>query len=364
MAVVPLMVAAPGSVLADTAADGEWRGIRYCYAGGSVVGPAGFLRRRWCEVRGLQYLLRMIRDAVRSNGLDAVILYGPELRWIVPLRMICTRYRVLLVHDRSEYPFVYDPPGGVLRRAYRAWYMSSVFRLFDGVVVISKLLERTLAPRMRCGSWLLRVPIMVDADQFTSAEPPTRGLIGYAGNVGHMDEIEDLVLAVASLVDEVPDVHLLVIGTGSHRQVTELRAMIERHGMTERVDLKVAVPADEMPALLCSAEALALPRRVGLFSEAGMPTKLGEYLATGRPVVVTRTGDISEYLTDGLDAYLVEAADVAEFAAALRLALTESASAAVGVRGREVAFREFDPAAQMRRLIQRVCAAESGNAHE
>ena len=38
----------------------------------------------------------------------------------------------------------------------------------------------------------------------------------------------------------------------------------------------------------------------------GFPTKLGEYLASGKPVIVTNVGEISEYLTDRQNAYIIE----------------------------------------------------------
>jgi glycosyltransferase involved in cell wall biosynthesis len=51
---------------------------------------------------------------------------------------------------------------------------------------------------------------------------------------------------------------------------------------------------------------LLLPRPTSLQSESGFPTKLGEYLASGTPIVVTNTGEIASFLTNRENAIIVE----------------------------------------------------------
>lgn len=69
-----------------------------------------------------------------------------------------------------------------------------------------------------------------------------------------------------------------------------------------------------MPQMLKNAEALVLDRPNSLQAQYGFPTKLGEYLLTGNPVVVTKVGDIPLYLKDGVSALLSEDRNPKEFA--------------------------------------------------
>ena len=48
---------------------------------------------------------------------------------------------------------------------------------------------------------------------------------------------------------------------------------------------------------------LVLARPDNIQAKGGFPTKLGEYLATGNPVVVTKVGEIPNYLIDGVNAF-------------------------------------------------------------
>ena len=63
---------------------------------------------------------------------------------------------------------------------------------------------------------------------------------------------------------------------------------------------------NEVPQLLMDSEVLALDRPNSIQAQCGFPTKLGEYLLTGNPVVVTKVGDIPLFLEDGVSALLAE----------------------------------------------------------
>ena len=353
VSVVPLMVPRPEpGRRQNESAKGQWRGIGYEYVSGSAVGASSFLGRRVQEMRGLLRLGHMIRDAQQFEGLDGLILHGPLVRWIVPISYLCHRYGVPVVHDRSEHPFVQSPPRRGLDVMYRRWYMRHIFRMFDGVIVITRALEDTLRPWMRADAWLLRIPILVWAEQFECSNGAEPGVVGYVGNLGHQEEIEDLISAASTLTRELPHIRVRIAGAGTASEERAIEEMARLHGMADQVQMLGAVDVNAIPAMLCSAQVLALPRRAGVFSSAGMPTKLGEYLATGRPVVVTRTGDIPLYLTDGVDAYLADAGDGVAITAALRDALTASDARDIGARGRAVAVREFDPETHMRRFLE------------
>ena len=73
----------------------------------------------------------------------------------------------------------------------------------------------------------------------------------------------------------------------------------------ENVVFKGYVPDDQFYDMLKNADVLCMCRTNSGFSNAGFPFKLGEYLATGNPVISTRASDVCDYLTPD-DAYLVD----------------------------------------------------------
>jgi glycosyltransferase involved in cell wall biosynthesis len=112
------------------------------------------------------------------------------------------------------------------------------------------------------------------------------------------------------------------------------------------------VNRNELPAYLCSALLLVLSRPKNIQAEGGFPTKLGEYLATGRPVVVTKVGEIPEYLTDEVNAFLAEPDNADAFALRVLYALSNAELAdKVGANGKKLAYSTFNYKVQSQNLI-------------
>ena len=75
----------------------------------------------------------------------------------------------------------------------------------------------------------------------------------------------------------------------------------------------------------------------------GFPIKLGEYLSTGKPVIVTSVGDIPLFLKDGENAYISKPDDVASFANKLNDCLSDPFKASyIGKKGEKLVYREFN----------------------
>ena len=335
-------------------AKGEWRGLPFEHMSGSPRPASGWLRRRALELRSLWRMSKTILACGRSSDRAAVILYGPFVRFTLPIKAACAAAGVPLVHERGEFPFVYSGEPSLAARLWRSAYLATFFRLFDGVIVVgATLLEEFVRERVGKATWVLRVPTMVDAEAFRCAAAPTVGLVGYAGNlkVSHREELFQLLGAVGALAATHDDIRVRIMGGGSSADEARLAAESARLGIENRVELAGTVSGDELPAWLCGCAALALPRASGLFSSAGFPSKLSEYLATGRPVVVTATGDIPLYLRPGIDSFLVPPDDPAAFAQALERALYDPGAVDIGRAGRETARTQFDPATHMARVL-------------
>jgi glycosyltransferase involved in cell wall biosynthesis len=87
---------------------------------------------------------------------------------------------------------------------------------------------------------------------------------------------------------------------------------------------------------------LCLARKANVQAEGGFPTKLGEYLASGRPTIITKVGELSDYVSDGVSTFFVKPGDVLDFADKLRFVLAnEALSSKVGVEGKKIALDIF-----------------------
>jgi glycosyltransferase involved in cell wall biosynthesis len=96
-----------------------------------------------------------------------------------------------------------------------------------------------------------------------------------------------------------------------------------------------------VPELFAAADVLVQPGRPGAFNDYRFPSKLPEFLASGRPVVLPRT-NIGLHLKDGDEALLLDRGDGEEIAAKVALlADDQPLRARLGERGRAFALREL-----------------------
>jgi glycosyltransferase involved in cell wall biosynthesis len=260
------------------------------------------------------------------------------------------------IQEKSEFPLVYAKKTWWLG-PYSAVYTRTIYRMFDGIIAISTYLEEYFSTRIRKGARILRIPILVDTEQIKPGKYPAtsgRRRIVYVGALGHPGEVSSLIQAFSMVAGKHSGWNLQIIGDAPGTDILiRMRKMAEDLSLSERVEFTGTVSREELPAYLGEAGVLALLRSSGTFSKAGLPTKLGEYLATGMPVVVTSVGDIPLYLEDRVSAYMVPPDNPEAFAQKLDEVLSNYDQALqVGRRGREVAIRKFDYRSNCRKIVE------------
>lgn len=185
---------------------------------------------------------------------------------------------------------------------------------------------------------------------------------------GDRDEAPSpMVLSVAQLREKKGLVHLIdaihamrgraipvrcvIAGDGPLR--SELEAQIHDLGLEDVIELKGAIPHDEVIDLMRRAWLFALPAVVASDGDRdGIPNVILEALATGLPVVSTRHSGIPEIVVDGTSGALVPPADPIALSEAMeRLIADPETRVELGRRGRSMVIESFDIVRNAERLI-------------
>ena len=184
---------------------------------------------------------------------------------------------------------------------------------------------------------------------------PLERYIAYCGTASNnKDGVDELIKAYAIVHKQIQDVNLYIIGKPlSEKDESGNMRLVKELGLTDEVVFTGVLAASEIPQVLKNAEVLALARPDSLQAQCGFPTKLGEYLLTENPVVVTKVGDIPHFLEDRKTALLAEQRDAQEFAGKLIWALEHPQEAkAIGKAGAEVAMREFNCVNEAKKIYE------------
>jgi glycosyltransferase involved in cell wall biosynthesis len=330
----------------NTEIRGTEGGVDFEYTCGTPLRGETFFKRRWLGFKGPLVAAWRVLSRSYKEKIEALVLYPDTLLTAILFWLVARLCGAVYLLEKSERPFLQAEHSQVWN-LYGFFYTRSIFKLFDGVIVISEFLERYMQRCIRSGAKTLRIPILVDPAKFVGfyERPlPRARYVTYCGTLNEgKDGVLTLMRAFALIKDEFADVSLCLVGDSyTKSQVPAFRQHAEELGIAQRVVFTGNVSRDRLPLYLCQASVLALARPSSLQAEAGFPSKLGEYLATGKPVVVTRTGEIEDYLKDGDSAYLTPPDDAHAFAQRLRHVLSHPEEAfAVGQKGRLVATSMF-----------------------
>ncbi|MFN8209094.1 MAG: glycosyltransferase family 4 protein [Bacteroidales bacterium] len=324
---------------------GDYLGIKFQYTSGTTLLQRSVQGRIRASFLGYVRTLQLLSAGANRPKADLVIMVGPQSFLRTLGLWLFTRVRkISLWQERSEYPFLTNKPG-IRFQLELFLYLRITCRLLDGMIVITKALDQYFRKFLRKNVPSYILPILVEVDRFSNTEGnrPGYSYLAYCGSMeGEKDGLPDLIRAFHLLAAEFPKEKLVLIGSTGFDGFAALKQRVVDPGLADRVVFTGRIERDQLPGWLKGARALVLARPANKQAEGGFPTKLGEYLATGRPVVVTRTGEIPEFLTDMKDAYLATPGDPEDVAAKLRLLLSSPEQAErIGKEGLETARRCF-----------------------
>lgn len=121
-----------------------------------------------------------------------------------------------------------------------------------------------------------------------------------------------LIHALRQLLEQGIDATLDLIGAGDAK--TDLQELSERLGVCERVHFLGYIPREEIAAHYAAADIFVLPS----FNE-GMSVATLEAMASGLPLVVTRTGGTTELVVEGVNGFTFSWGDVDGLVSHLRV---------------------------------------------
>lgn len=174
-----------------------------------------------------------------------------------------------------------------------------IHKQMGNIIAISSLLEDYYKDR---GCLTIRIPTIIDFDDFNCSEYSRneKVIISYAGNPAKKDYIGNAVKSLAFLSDEERnkvELHfygatresLLWLGI-SESYLDENKEIVFVHGK---------IPSGEVGEVIAKSDYTILLRPNKRYANAGFPTKVGESMACGTPVIANITSDLDKYIIDG-----------------------------------------------------------------
>ena len=212
-------------------------------------------------------------------------------------------------------------------------YMPSFCEAVDLVIAPSAGMEKVLR-QFNVESPIAVVPNGVDLKNFHKAKPFSRAELGYktddillvyAGRIAPEKNLPFLLKSFAGVAQTLPNVHLLLIGSGIQQFEEEIRSLVSELELTRRVRFIGRVTYDHLPAYLAMCN---------IFVTASItevhPLSVIEAMGAGLPIMGIHSVGVGDTVQDGVTGFLATY-DLSAFTAKLtRLCLDLNLRAQMG----------------------------------
>ncbi len=298
-------------------------------------------------------------DIVLTDWMSATLTRGVVL--FKRLRLLDCK----LVHDVRTVPVKED--AGKSLRVFEA-SLEYAKANFQGLTTITKPLRDEIHARFGISPGNIAVwTSAVDPNHFQPRDASRlrrelgledKFVVFYHGSVNQNRGVLELALCAEHLRDR-GDVRILILGGGN--EWDRLQQIVRDHHL-DQVILKPGVPYDRIPDWIACADLCVVPLPDHPWWRVSSPLKLMEYLAMGKPVLLTEMQAHRAVVASDEDAFYVSGNDPQILADGIRRALEKRSSfAEMGAKGRRLAVERFTWLSQaeiLRSYLQRVLNGE------
>jgi glycosyltransferase involved in cell wall biosynthesis len=315
--------------------------------------------RIWLEPGHSPYdIVKRIRLAL-SSSFDIIQLFDHFHNVAIPFFFLRQRVNSKFISDWCD---VYHLSGGLretygrrldfiyrkigfLFRSYNRWVELRLRKMADGVTVISDKLRQFAIEHEVPAEKLFVIQGGVDIDFVRPySKEDAREKLGLPRDarilefMGRFQGDLDIVLKSFAIVRQcVPNSLLLVVGE-PYESTGRLAANLGINGSLIQAG---RCSNDLLPFYLASADAFALPLRPNLNNEVRWANKFSEYLAAGRPIIISGVGDQAA-IVQRHSVGFVASQDIQDFASKVRCLLeNRSLALGFGLNARKLACEKF-----------------------
>lgn len=246
----------------------------------------------------IRYNINIIH--ARSN-IPIAIAYC--LRWLLPVKVLYDR-RGTMGDDHVEHSGW--KTGGILHRLAKSFEKIAIAKS-DALVVLTKrahgCLRREMAFIAKRSPLIETIPCCINMELFTcSLNSRIRETLGlsdklvlvYSGSVGTYNVLSEMFDFFVEALQLAPHAHFLVL-TQNKDIVT--RYLSEKSSIDKGKFTIISSTQKDIPLYLCAGDLGLVLRKASSTAIAASPTKFGEYLACGLPVIASAgIGDMDEII--------------------------------------------------------------------
>lgn len=324
---------------------GVFEGIPYKIVGGTCELSPKLKRKVFCFFNILLLLAYLL---VRVKRGDVIFTMGGDLTLTDKLISIAHIRGAYFVRDLCELPFGTHEETSLTKQNRRI-IEKKQFPRYDGVLSISDALSGYAKRYVSPNCSMFKIPILVDYEKYKLEDLSSQSEYPYIFHSGTLTEQKDGILGVLEAFGRAlqrTEKPFKFISTGNverSKHKEEILDIISRYHLEDKVIFTGYIAEEELRSYLQKASLVIINKYHNQQNTYCFSTKLGEYMAAAKPVIITNVGEAMNWLKDGETAYVVEPENTEEMTETIRQAfMAPERTREIGLKGREVCRNSFD----------------------
>ena len=335
----------------DMKASGNFEGIEYIYTAGTPFREPGFSNRSFLKIKGVFNEILLLRKLAKHNKIDAAILSTHSYYAVLYYYILSNIFGFKTILNYVEFYSGVKNKWNNLDSLNYFLFDKYAPRQTDGVFIISEFLIdhlKKISPQKK----YLKLPNLTDVERFNGIEfKEGDKYFLFCGAAGYLEIIKFIIDSFQGLNTESTFLYLVI--NGHEFEKDEVRKYIDSCSCKDRIRFLTKLTDRELSSFYLNAIALLIPLRDTLQDKARFPHKIGEYLASGSPVISTNYAEVKYYFKDMENMLIAESYDVDLFQDKMQFALNHPQEAkSIGIKGKSIAFNQFDYRVNGDRIIK------------
>lgn len=313
----------------DNADSGSFEGVPFTFIGKDVNDSKGIISK----IRAICSCFELIHYLKRnlSSG-DIVYSYVPDkftLSFMDIIISVVHHKKAKYVRELCELPF---GKGKETKKtvANRKRILEKQFNKYDGILSISQSLSELAKQYTRPDCKIFQLPILVEYEKYALEDKPELAEVPYIFHSGSLTEQKDGILGMIEafgMATKQLGFPIRFIFTGNKEKSLfskEIDGLVEKYELTDKLIFTGFISDDILKNYLQRATLVIINKYPNQQNNYCFSTKLGEYMAAGKPVIITNVGDAKIWLTNRKDALIVETQNTEVMAKAIVELFTDS----------------------------------------
>ena len=299
------------------------------------------------SILGNKYLNQQLVNLYDKRKKNIIYIYGGLNIETVKLLSFASNLGYKIVTDLVEDYSMHNEKIRfrlALRYKINTFINRKMISYVSGFIVISYFLKKKLESYKIDNNNIQLIPISAENlfHKYNKIQKRDNFRFLYTGTYGVKDGIVFMLDAYKKLFNKHPNIELIL--TGKTGRISKNYEYLKNLDANYNIRFLGKIPEDEYYNFLQDSDALLMTRIGSKYANSGFPFKLGEYLATGKPVIATDISDVKLYLRNKIDIILANPSDADSLYKAMDYTLLNYQKCIkIGQNGRNAALKYFNP---------------------